>query len=121
MAFLGNAHDKTVEKLKPSITPSVEQIDSVVDKFSKISEAALEEGVQVVLIMGPNKSSIYPEYLPYKINPSTVKYSSFFIDKLKELPNLTIYDPTRDLLNLKSTEVFCIGKLIRIGITRVHF
>ena len=56
------------------------------------------------MIVGSDKSSIYPEYLPSGLVPSTKKYSSFFFDKLKDVPNLTVYNPRDDLLRLKKTE-----------------
>jgi hypothetical protein len=102
--FLGNAYDNTVAKLKLAITPSDEQLNGVKDSFSKISTAGAKYGVKTVLIVGPNKSSIYPEYLPEKFIPSATKYSSFFLTKLKEIPDLTVYDPTYDLLAAKKSE-----------------
>lgn len=102
--FLGNAYNNTIAKLKLSIIPSNSQIQTTKKSFSKIASAALKYNTKLVLVVGPNKSSIYPEYLPDGLIPSTKKYSSFFLDKLKEVPNLTIYDPTDDLLRLKNSE-----------------
>jgi len=102
--FLGNNYESTVAKLKLSVTPRADQIESTTHIFSKISQAALKENAHVVLIVGPNKSSIYPEYLPKELKPSPVRYSNFFIEELKKVPNLTVYDPTSDLLKLKNTE-----------------
>lgn len=102
--FLGNAYNDTVAKLKLAIKPSDAQLDATKEVFSKIATAASVHKTKVVLIVGPNKSSIYPEYLPNELIPSSVRYSSYFIGKLKEVPNLTVYDPTSDLLSLKSSE-----------------
>lgn len=102
--FLGNAYDNTVAKLKLAATPSEEQLNASKAIFSRISEAAANFGAKTVLIVGPNKSSIYPEYLPVELIPSPKKYSGFFINKLREVPGLTVYDPTNDLLSAKDTE-----------------
>lgn len=56
------------------------------------------------MIVGPDKSNIYSEYLPEELHPSTKKYSNFFLDKLKKVPNLTVYNPTDDFLNAKKSE-----------------
>ena len=102
--FLGNAYDNTVAKLKLAILPDQKTIRSTVAQFSRLAETAAEYNIPVVLIMGPNKSSIYPEYLPDELVPSPQKYSSFFLKKLRGIPNLTVYDPTADLLERKQSE-----------------
>lgn len=102
--FLGNAYNDTVAKLKLAISPDRKTIRSVVAQFSKLAGTAAENNIPVVLIMGPNKSSIYPEYLPDELVPSPQKYSGFFLEKLREIPNLTVYDPTADLLERKQSE-----------------
>lgn len=102
--FLGNAYDSTVAKLKLADNPSVEQVVALKDSFSKISETGARFGVRTFLIVGPNKSSIYPEYLPEKLIPSETKYSSLFLNKLREIPSLTVYDPTADLIFAKKAD-----------------
>jgi peptidoglycan/LPS O-acetylase OafA/YrhL len=102
--FLGNAYHKSVAKLTLSITPPEKKIDETKELFSKISKAGAEHNVKVVLIMGPDKPSIYPEYLPDDINPSSKKYSGFFLETLSDIPNLVVYNPTNNLLFLKKNE-----------------
>jgi peptidoglycan/LPS O-acetylase OafA/YrhL len=102
--FLGNQYDSTVAKLKLFQPPSDDVLKQSVEPFAKIAISAAKYNIKVALIIGPNKSNIYPEYLPDNLIASPLKYSSFFIDKLKEIPNLSVYDPTNDLLNLKSKE-----------------
>ena len=102
--FLGNAHNNNVAKLKLAIVPSESEIEATTEIFSKIAETGAKYNTKVALILGPNKSSIYPEYLPEKFVPSSKKYVSFFLDKLNNIPNLTVYNPTNDLLRLKKTE-----------------
>lgn len=102
--FLGGAYNKTVAKLKLSIVPTRSEINSTKETFSKIAQTGAKSNTKIVLIVGTNKSNIYPEFLPDEIVPSTKKYSSFFLEKLREIPNLTVYNPMDDLLRLKKTE-----------------
>lgn len=102
--FLGNAYNNTVAKLLLDIVPTKDEIEVTKKLFSEIANIGIQSNTKIVLILGPNKSSIYPEYLPDKIKPSQKKYSSFFLDSLKDVPNLTVYNPTEDFLRLKKTE-----------------
>jgi len=102
--FLGNSYDNTVAKLKLAIVPSESEIEDTTEIFSKIAETGAKYNTKVALILGPNKSSIYPEYLPDKFVPSSKKYVSFFLDKLNNISNLNVYNPTNDFLRLKKTE-----------------
>ncbi len=102
--FLGNSYDNTVAKLKLASKPNEEHLNAVKANFYKISETSAQYGIKTVLIVGPNKSTIYPEYLPENLIPSATRYSSVFLTKLKEIPSLTVYDPTSDLLAAKKSE-----------------
>jgi peptidoglycan/LPS O-acetylase OafA/YrhL len=108
--YLGNAYDNTVAKLKLTIVPQDSQVESTKEFFASIAAASSKHNTRLVLIVGPNKSSIYPEYLPDELLPSPKKYSSFFLEKLKEVPNLAVYDPTIDLLALKQSEGFLYSR-----------
>jgi len=102
--FLGNSYNRSVAKLKLSILPSDLEVRRTADNFEKIAEAAAKENIKLVLIVGPDKPSVYSEYLPDEIGPSPVKYSSFFLERLRGVPNLVVYDPTDDLLSAKRAE-----------------
>ena len=102
--FLGNNYDKSVSKLKLTITPKESETEATKELFSALAKAGAQSNTKVVLLIGPNKSSIYSEYLPDNIVASPIKYSSFFLDKLNSVPNLTVYNPTDDMLRVKNTE-----------------
>lgn len=102
--FLGNSYDNTVAKLKLSKTPSLDQVSSTRSAFEKVAKAASDRDIRVALLVGPNKSSIYPEWLPDSVVPSTDKYSGYFLKELEKIPNLSVYDPTNDFLSLKNSE-----------------
>jgi peptidoglycan/LPS O-acetylase OafA/YrhL len=102
--FLGNKHSNTVAKRKLVSVPTNTEIEKIKGAFSALSEVAAESDTQVALFVGPNKSSVYSEYLPEELVPSEKRYSTFFTDSLKEVPNLIVYDPTDDLLRRKHSE-----------------
>ena len=102
--FLGNAYDDSVSKLELTIVPTKKKIDSTHESFSRISKVAANLGAKVILIVGPNKENVYPEFLPDEITPSTIQYSSFFLDNLKNIDNLIIYNPLNDFIRLKNAE-----------------
>lgn len=102
--FLGNAHSNTVAKLMLDTAPTKSEIEKNKKLFSELANAGAKSNTKIILILGPNKSSIYPEYLPDKFKPSLKKYSGFFLDSLKDVRNLTVYNPTEDFLRLKNTE-----------------
>ena len=102
--FLGNGYQDTVAKLKLAIVPSDEEMEARRATFSRIAEAGAKYGAKSVLFLGPNKSNVYPEYLPEGLRPSPVRYASYFLDKLKGVPNLTVYDPTAHMLASKKSQ-----------------
>jgi peptidoglycan/LPS O-acetylase OafA/YrhL len=102
--FLGNSYYKTVEKLKLAKNPTVDEIKDIKNTFLAISDAAVLSNTDVALMIGPNKSSIYEENLPSLVKASPKRYINYFLDELKDISNLTIYDPTSDLKALKGSQ-----------------
>lgn len=102
--FLGNAYHDTVAKLKLAREPAKEEIDAIGGLFSELASVAAQSGTRVLLIVGPDKTSVYPEYLPAELSPSPIRYVSAFLDRLRSIPNLTVYDPTADFRALKAQE-----------------
>ncbi len=102
--YLGNDSGRVVEKLKLASKPTQSAIDAERSTFLRISEAAAQTGTKVALLVGPNKPSIYPEYLPPQLKPSETRYFDFFADALAGIPNVSVHDPREDLLRLKDQE-----------------
>ncbi len=102
--FLGNAYDNTVEKLVLSEAPSTSYVQNKQASLllKEISSVASTLGVDVSLLVGPNKSTIYSEFLPDVVEPSEKRYVDFFLDDLRKTPDLVIYDPSSDLIEAKS-------------------
>lgn len=99
--FLGNAYDNTVAKLKLAPPPVPEDIAQEVKLFKDLAAAAKLSNTSVALLIGPNKSTVYPEFLPDEIEPSRRRYVTYFTEQLNAIPNLTVVDPVEDLLLAK--------------------
>jgi peptidoglycan/LPS O-acetylase OafA/YrhL len=97
--FLGNSFDNTIAKLRLASTPSSSEIANLVNIFQDIGESARSVGAEVALMIGPNKSSVYSEYLPDAAMPSSVRYVDFFLDPIRSSSGVTVYDPTLDLMS----------------------
>lgn len=99
--FLGNSYANTVAKLKLAQNPDQEDIAREVRLFANLAQVAETTNTSVVLMIGPNKSSIYPEFLPDEIEPSETRYVTYFSKQLNSIPNLTVIDPVSDMLSAK--------------------
>ena len=102
--FLGNYEQQTVAKRRLAFEPSSQNISNEVSKFETLAEQGRKSNTKIALLVGPNKSSVYAEYLPYKIMPSERRYSTFITDELKDIPNLVVVDPTNLLVDAKLKE-----------------
>lgn len=102
--FLGNAYDNTVAKLKLSVKPSDQNVSNEVTRFNDLAESGGKVGAKVALLIGPNKSSVYAEYLPKEITPSSKRYISYFTNQLSEIDNLYLLDPTEIFIRAKENE-----------------
>ncbi|CAI3236280.1 hypothetical protein DWUX_1635 [Desulfovibrio diazotrophicus] len=102
--FLGNTYDRTVEKLMGAITPTEDEIRATNNPFLDLAKVGEKTNTKIVLIVGPDKNSVYSEFLPDDFVPSPKRYSSHFLDQLNNVPSLTVYNPTEDILRLKKTE-----------------
>ena len=102
--FLGNHFSQTVAKRRLAIEPSDQTISDELTKFEALAGQALELDVKVALLVAPNKSSVHTEFLPDELKPSELRYSTLVTDKLREIPNLSVIDPTKLLVGSKSSE-----------------
>jgi peptidoglycan/LPS O-acetylase OafA/YrhL len=102
--FLGNAFDQTVEKLLLPEEPNSLYIEKITRPIKRVSDVASDLNIDVALLVGPNKSSVYGEFLPSDLVPSKKRHLDFYLKDLREYPNLTLHDPTYDLIKAKSKE-----------------
>lgn len=101
--FLGNAFYDTVAKLKRASAPAPADIEREADLFANLAEAAQTANTSVALLIGPNKSTLYPEYLPDEIEPSEQRYVTNFTKRLDAIANMTVVDPAQDLMLAKES------------------
>ena len=102
--FLGNDYAQTVAKRRLAFEPSSQNISNEFTSFENLAKKGAESNTKVALLVGPNKSSVYTEYLPNEVNPSDRRYSTLITDRLREISNLLVVDPTDSLIAAKSNE-----------------
>lgn len=100
--FLGNSYNQGVAKLKGAIKPSSENIKNTVDTYSEIVAAASKENIRTVLLIGPNKSSVYSEYLPDIVTPSSERYIKEYLINLRRIKDFEVFDPINLLVSSKN-------------------
>jgi hypothetical protein len=102
--FLGNRYDDTIAKLKLTREPSQESLSRAHSEFSAILDATKNTNTRVVLIIAPDKHSVYSEYLPAAIRPGAKRYVDFFTERLASIERLIVYDPINNLKDSKLDE-----------------
>ena len=102
--FLGNSYGRCVDKLTGRIELSGENLKRQTETYVKIRDAAEKYGAEFFLFIGPNKSSIYPEYLPPIVVPAKRRYISPLVDALSET-GVKVYDPTTRLHEAKTSGI----------------
>ncbi|MDR3203504.1 MAG: hypothetical protein LBV23_01995 [Deltaproteobacteria bacterium] len=98
--FLGNGYADIIDKLQGGVKLSGLKLNRLTEKYVKIKEMSEIVGAEFYMFIGPNKSSVYPEYLPPIVFPSTQRYLSPLFKSLKE-KGVDVYDPTLALIKAK--------------------
>ncbi|MDR1368159.1 MAG: hypothetical protein LBJ76_05515 [Candidatus Accumulibacter sp.] len=99
--FLGNSYARCVDKLQGRVILSRDSLKRQTEAYSNIRDAAKRKGVEFFVFIGPNKSSIYPEYLPPVAIPARRRFISPLLETLNEA-GIKVYDPTDRLVGEKS-------------------
>ncbi len=99
--FLGNSYGRCVDKLQGRIVLSGKALKRQTEKYRKVRDAAEECGTEFFIFIGPNKSSIYPEYLPPVVAPAQRRFISPLLDSLSG-SGVNVYDPTNRLIKAKA-------------------
>jgi alginate O-acetyltransferase complex protein AlgJ len=69
--FLGNAHDRVIDQVRGKKKFSKKKLSDWQKAFQQKKEYLLKKGIPLYIAIAPNKHSIYPEYLPDNIKPSS--------------------------------------------------
>lgn len=100
--FLGNNYARCVDKLQGGVILSGNNLERQAKAYGQIRDAAEKSGADFFILIGPNKSSIYPEYLPPVIIPARRRFISPLLDSLSR-EGVKAYDPTDRLVEAKTT------------------
>lgn len=100
--FLGNGYGRCVDKLQGIIALSGTSLQRQAEDYIQKHEAARQIGAEFVIFIGPNKSSIYSEYLPPVITPAPKRFITPLVESLRSA-GVKIYDPTERLISRKNT------------------
>lgn len=107
--FLGNAYNRTIDKL----TGKFRYYETDNKKFSASgrcqyyfdqAQNILSGSKELLFLIAPNKTSIYPEFLPKEIVPAPKPFHSLLTQKMKD-KGLNVYYPQKDLQAAKSKGV----------------
>ncbi len=99
--FLGNSYGRCVDKLQGAIGLSGNTLKLYTAEYKKKNDAAKKHGIDFFVFIGPNKSSIYPEYLPPVVIPARRRFIAPLVDSLSK-SGVQVYDPTERLFAAKA-------------------
>ena len=99
--FLGNNYDNCVDALTGRWTISDIQLKSQTDFFNNIKKEINSCGAKFYMLIGANKSTIYPEYLPRLVIPAKSRAVTPLINNLKK-NGISIVDSAETLLKNKN-------------------
>ncbi len=102
--FLGNKYEQCVDYLIGKRKLKAREIERRISLFAKIQAEVQQRGAFFALIVGPNKSSVYPEYLPDAIIPANERNMSRLVAAAMKR-GINIFDPTASLISHKKEAV----------------
>ena len=100
--FLGNSYGHCVDKLEGRTVLSNATLKRQAEKYENLRGRAEKCGAEFFIFIGPNKSGIYPEYLPPVVIPSQRRYTAPLVDSLNG-SGVRVYDPMKRLLEAKAS------------------
>lgn len=81
-----------------------EKVDTVANDISDFDQKLLSMGTRLLIVIAPDKSTIYPQYLPDEIQPSEhPSYTDLLVERLKA-KNVHILDLRETLMKLADEE-----------------
>ncbi len=85
-----------------------EELETIKDNLVSIQEQLAEDGIEFYLMIGPNKNTIYFEYMPSGyIQYDEISRKDALLEYLQEETSLIFVDPTQELLEAKEyTDVY---------------
>lgn len=99
--FLGNKHANILDKLQGRLVLDESSIGRGLEKYLRLSALAREKGADFSVLICPNKSTVYPEFLPVVVYPASKRYIAPGLAALRE-HGVKVYDATDVLLRSKN-------------------
>jgi len=90
--FLGNLYASVIDKAQGKYKYDPKELSIWADKLKKIEKWYADRGIEFLLVIAPNKSSIYPDKLPSSIIYKKGKTITDDIVKLAKDKNITMLD-----------------------------
>lgn len=103
--FLGNDYTNTLDKLTGKFyyhnsKNKNEDVTNRYNYYNKIVNKLSSSHNKIFFLIGPNKTSVYPEYLPQYIVPAAKPFHDQLMQKMNE-EGLTVCYPRQNLLQAK--------------------
>lgn len=107
--FIGNKNSRTIEKLTGKLyyhDSHSKNYNTITryNHYKNIADKILSQNKSLFFLVGPNKSTIYPEFLPDKLIPAPKPFHEQLLKKM-QAEGLNIYYPCQDLLDAKKDAV----------------
>ena len=102
--FLGNKYARCVDKRTGRIVLSAANLKLGAERYKQIHDTVKTSGAEFFIFIGPNKSSIYPEYLPPIVPPAQASYIAPLVTFLNGA-GVSVYDPTERLMAAKTSGI----------------
>ena len=99
--FLGDGYGRSVEKLQGRAVLQGKSLREQAAAYEKRRDAAARRGAEFFIFIGPNKSSVYPEFLPPVIIPAPRRFITPLVEALRAT-SVNVYDPTERIKAAKS-------------------
>lgn len=98
--FLGNDYGNTIEKRLGVYNYSNAKIKEGIQNIRSAKTYADSIGAEFIVVIGPDKGTIYPEFLPNVFKAVDESFSDMLVSRIRQA-GVKIYDPTKDLYAIK--------------------
>lgn len=101
--FLGNGYANIVHKTNGTYKPSQKEIDSWTDKLKTLQSWYNNRGIKFVIVIAPNKHTIYKDKLPYWMQYDGKTITDDIVEYANK-KNINILDLRTSLMNKKKND-----------------
>ncbi len=100
--FLGNGHNRVIDRTSGRKMPDARAVEGWADHMWQLSDWLQARGSDFLLVIAPNKHTIYPEFLPPEVAPADITGTDMFIEAARE-QNLPLLDLRTPMTGLKAS------------------